>query len=51
MANTRAPEHVTGCEDPRLSKYYMVIVQYAARLNSEKVGGHTDAGPAARQRS
>ena len=37
MENTRAPEELQGCEDPTYSKYYMVIVQYTAKLNAEKL--------------
>jgi len=37
MQNTRAPPEVTDCSDPTLSKYYMVCVQYTARLHAEKL--------------
>lgn len=37
MVNTRAHASVRGMEDPRNSKYYLVIVQYTARLNAEKL--------------
>ena len=37
MENTRAPPEVKDCSDPRLSKYYCVLVQYATRLNTDKV--------------
>lgn len=37
MENTRAPPHITDCSNPRLSKYYMVLVQYSAAINAEKL--------------
>mmetsp|Transcript_25800 Transcript_25800/g.72241 ORF Transcript_25800/g.72241 Transcript_25800/m.72241 type:complete len:153 (+) Transcript_25800:818-1276(+) len=37
MQNTRAPPEVVDCEDWALSKYYMVCVQYTARLHAEKL--------------
>eukprot|EP00898_Chlorokybus_atmophyticus_P000079 jgi/Chlat1/1071/Chrsp110S08635 len=37
MTNTQAPPEVTDCSDPEFSKYYIIIIQYAARLNAEKV--------------
>jgi len=38
MQNTRAPEDVRqDCSDPNYSKYYMVFVQYTAKLHAEKL--------------
>jgi len=37
MQNTRAPEDLTDCSDPFYSKYYMVFVQYTAKLHAEKL--------------
>jgi len=37
MENTRAPKELQDCSDPTYSKYYMVIVQYTAKLNAEKL--------------
>lgn len=37
MVNTQAHESVKDCSDYNNSKFYMVIVQYTARLNAEKV--------------
>lgn len=37
MVNTQAPESVKDCSDYKNSKFYVVIVQYTARLNAEKV--------------
>eukprot|EP00899_Mesostigma_viride_P007489 jgi/Mesvir1/16741/Mv15123-RA.1 len=37
MVNTQAPESVVDCSNPKMSKYYVVIVQYCARLNTEKL--------------
>ncbi|KAF8060054.1 hypothetical protein HT031_004993 [Scenedesmus sp. PABB004] len=40
MENTRAHSSVRGWEDPTNSKYYVVIVQYTARLNADKLKSH-----------
>jgi len=40
MENTRAHPSVSGWEDPSNSKYYLVIVQYKARFNNEKLCAH-----------
>ena len=37
MENTRAPDDVTDCSNPKLSKYYMVLVQYTAAIDAEKL--------------
>ncbi|KAK3267384.1 hypothetical protein CYMTET_24054 [Cymbomonas tetramitiformis] len=37
MENTQAPDHVIDCSDPKLAKYYLVIVQYTAKLNQQKL--------------
>lgn len=37
MVNTQAHESVRDCSDYNNSKFYVVIVQYTARLNAEKV--------------
>eukprot|EP00250_Pteridium_aquilinum_P008822 c18235_g1_i2 orf=127-849(+) len=37
MVNTQAHESVKDCSDHKNSKFYVVIVQYIARLNAEKV--------------
>lgn len=37
MQNTRAPPEVTDCSDPTLSKYYMICVQYTARIHVDKL--------------
>ncbi|XP_002985588.2 uncharacterized protein LOC9653783 [Selaginella moellendorffii] len=37
MVNTQAPSHITDCSDRKNSKYYVIVVQYNARLNAEKV--------------
>jgi hypothetical protein len=37
MENTRVSESAEGPADPRLSKYYMVLVQYSASINAEKL--------------
>ncbi|KAJ3680522.1 hypothetical protein LUZ60_016800 [Juncus effusus] len=37
MVNTQAGETVTDCSDPKNSKYYVVVVQYMARLNAENI--------------
>lgn len=39
MENTRADPSV-GWSNPKYSKYYVVIVQYTARLNAEKLKSH-----------
>ncbi|KAI3409647.1 uncharacterized protein J3R85_019036 [Psidium guajava] len=35
MVNTQAPSTVIDCKDQNNSKYYVVVVQYTARLNAE----------------
>ncbi|CAI5993996.1 unnamed protein product [Closterium sp. NIES-65] len=37
MTNTQAPAEVVDCSNPRYSKYYVIVIQYSARLNAEKV--------------
>ncbi|KAL4853830.1 hypothetical protein ACK3TF_005207 [Chlorella vulgaris] len=37
LTNTRAHPSVTDCSDPLNSKYYLVIVQYTARLHTQKL--------------
>ncbi|MEW5318809.1 MAG: hypothetical protein WDW38_009996 [Sanguina aurantia] len=37
MENTRAPETVDGFSDPNNSRYYTVIVQYTAKISSDKI--------------
>ncbi|GFZ01946.1 YbaK/aminoacyl-tRNA synthetase-associated domain-containing protein [Actinidia rufa] len=37
LINTQAPSNVTDCSDRNNSKYYVVVVQYIARLNAETV--------------
>lgn len=37
MVNTQAHESVKDCSDRKNSKYYVIVVQYTARLNAEKV--------------
>lgn len=37
MVNTQAHESVRDCSDRNNSKFYLVIVQYTARFNAEKV--------------
>jgi hypothetical protein len=37
MENTKLPEELAGVEDPRLAKYYMVLVQYSAAIDAEKL--------------
>eukprot|EP00882_Tetradesmus_deserticola_P012568 GHRQ01013321.1.p2 GENE.GHRQ01013321.1~~GHRQ01013321.1.p2 ORF type:complete len:135 (+),score=65.57 GHRQ01013321.1:1563-1967(+) len=37
MENTKAHPSVNGWEDPNNSKYYVVVVQYTARLNADKL--------------
>ncbi|KAG9452362.1 hypothetical protein H6P81_005266 [Aristolochia fimbriata] len=37
MVNTQAHASVTDCSDRNNSKYYVVVIQYTARLNAENV--------------
>ncbi|MCD7462136.1 hypothetical protein HAX54_047837 [Datura stramonium] len=37
QVNTQAPSNITDCSDPNNSKYYVVVVQYAARFNAEGI--------------
>ncbi|KAM3226116.1 hypothetical protein ACQJBY_058665 [Aegilops geniculata] len=37
MVNTKAAADVVDCSNPKNSKYYVVIVQYMARLNAENI--------------
>jgi prolyl-tRNA editing enzyme YbaK/EbsC (Cys-tRNA(Pro) deacylase) len=37
MVNTQADASVKDCSDRKNSKYYVIVVQYTARLNAEKV--------------
>lgn len=37
MENTRAHPSVTDCSNPHNSKYYLIVIQYTARLNAEKL--------------
>ncbi|KAJ4759376.1 YbaK/aminoacyl-tRNA synthetase-associated domain-containing protein [Rhynchospora pubera] len=37
MVNTQASEDITDCSNPKNSKYYVVVVQYMARLNAESI--------------
>ncbi|PKA61082.1 hypothetical protein AXF42_Ash005978 [Apostasia shenzhenica] len=37
MVNTQASTNVTNCRDRNNSKYYIVVVQYIARLNAENI--------------
>ncbi|BBN06786.1 hypothetical protein MPTK1_3g23870 [Marchantia polymorpha subsp. ruderalis] len=37
MVNTQALESITDCSDRKNSKYYLIVIQYTARLNAEKV--------------
>lgn len=37
LKNTQAPSDVTDCSNPLNSLYYVVVVQYEAKLNTEKV--------------
>ncbi|KAL6007863.1 hypothetical protein ACLOJK_033367 [Asimina triloba] len=37
LVNTQAPASVIDCSDPNNSKYYVVVVQYTARLNAESL--------------
>lgn len=38
MENTRAPEELSKIDDPRASKYFMVLVQYTASIDTNKLG-------------
>lgn len=38
MENTRAPEELLSINDPRASKYFMVLVQYTASIDTAKLG-------------
>ena len=38
MENTRAPEELQKIDDPRASKYFMVLVQYTASIDTNKLG-------------
>ncbi|EHA8588554.1 hypothetical protein COCNU_scaffold005770G000010 [Cocos nucifera] len=37
MVNTQAPASVTSCSDRNNSKYYIVVIQYVAKLNAENI--------------
>jgi hypothetical protein len=37
MENTRLPEELADAKDPRLSKYFLVLVQYTASIHAEKL--------------
>nr|XP_033513278.1 uncharacterized protein LOC104101050 isoform X4 [Nicotiana tomentosiformis] len=37
LVNTQAASNITDCSDRNNSKYYVVVVQYAARFNAEAV--------------
>lgn len=37
MENTRAHPSAAACADGTNSRYYLVVVQYTARLNNEKL--------------
>ncbi|GLJ15524.1 hypothetical protein SUGI_0254970 [Cryptomeria japonica] len=37
MVNTQADKSITDCSDHNNSKYYVIVIQYSARLNAEKV--------------
>lgn len=37
LVNTQAPASVTDCRDRNNSKYYVVVIQYMARLNAENI--------------
>ncbi|KAH7659462.1 YbaK/aminoacyl-tRNA synthetase-associated domain-containing protein [Dioscorea alata] len=37
LVNTQAPASVTDCSDRNNSKYYVVVIQYMARLNAENI--------------
>jgi hypothetical protein len=38
MENTRAPEELLKIDDPRASKYFMVLVQYTSSIDAAKLG-------------
>ena len=38
MENTRLPAELQSSGDPRVSKYYMVLVQYSAAIDTQKLG-------------
>lgn len=48
MVNTRAPETCKGWHDPTFSQYYLVIVQYSARLHTDKLNKFVHALAAGR---
>ncbi|KAL3693182.1 hypothetical protein R1sor_006833 [Riccia sorocarpa] len=37
MVNSQAPDNIKDCSDRNNSKYYLIVIQYTARLNAEKV--------------
>ncbi|KAH9607142.1 hypothetical protein KSS87_005067 [Heliosperma pusillum] len=37
LVNTQAPSHIVDCSNRNNSKYYIVVVQYTARLNADMV--------------
>ncbi|XP_010919525.1 uncharacterized protein [Elaeis guineensis] len=37
MVNTQAPASITDCNDRNNSKYYIVVIQYVAKLNAENM--------------
>ncbi|CAA7399757.1 unnamed protein product [Spirodela intermedia] len=37
MVNTQAPANITDCSDRNNSKYYVVVIQYTAKLNAENI--------------
>ncbi|KAJ6804449.1 uncharacterized protein M6B38_183295 [Iris pallida] len=37
LVNTQAPASVVDCSDRNNSKYYVVVIQYTARLNAESI--------------
>ncbi|XP_020697906.1 uncharacterized protein LOC110110652, partial [Dendrobium catenatum] len=37
LVNTQAPANVIDCSDHNNSKYYIVVIQYVARLNAENI--------------
>ncbi|KAJ0962021.1 hypothetical protein J5N97_029849 [Dioscorea zingiberensis] len=37
LVNTQAPASITDCSDRNNSKYYVVVIQYMARLNAENI--------------
>ncbi|EFN50638.1 hypothetical protein CHLNCDRAFT_28906, partial [Chlorella variabilis] len=39
-AGGAAVRRLTDCSDPNNSKYYLVVIQYTARLNAEKLKHH-----------